>query len=302
MLQKSMIVAGIIASISGIQWIYDIPATPQIVSLNNTSTPIGETCVRESHLQPLDNNGVVSLLVWNVEQLGQEWLPKLKVISQQKSLTLLQDTSLTSDFTQWLKAEGHSAYYADAFSLLERSYGVMTLSKVSPLQACVYTQKEPWIQLPKSTLLTHYSLSNGQRLAVVNLHAVNYSFDLTDYKRQFNDVLQALTHHKGPMIVAGDFSSWNEERESFVKQRLYKAGLREVSYSGVSDNALETGLVLKHVFYRGLMVTQAERAEPQYLADEPSQVQFRIEHNLLEHAYQAEKVSFLWNKKMQNLK
>ncbi len=77
--------------------------------------------------------------------------------------------------------------------------------------------EEPWLQLPKSALWSRYQLSNGEELAVINIHAVNFTFGTEDYEAQLKSLTDNLQKYRGPVVFAGDFNSWSEARFSVLK-------------------------------------------------------------------------------------
>ncbi|NMU84205.1 hypothetical protein HKB16_15060, partial [Vibrio parahaemolyticus] len=81
-----------------------------------------------------------------------------------------------------------------------------------------YTSKEPWLRLPKSALYSQYHLSNGEKLAVVNVHAINFTVGTKEYVSQLTALEMLLKHHVGPILFAGDFNSWSESRVNAMRQ------------------------------------------------------------------------------------
>ena len=116
---------------------------------------------------------------------------------------------------------------------------------------------EPWLRLPKSALFARYQLSNGQELAVVNLHGVNFTVGVEEYEEQMAKLERALATHSGPMILAGDFNSWRQARLDIVEAMTGRLALHEVKL-GNDQRIKILGQPLDHMYYRGLALIQAE--------------------------------------------
>jgi endonuclease/exonuclease/phosphatase (EEP) superfamily protein YafD len=200
--------------------------------------------------------------VWNIYKQNREgWSEELSRLSSDAQLLLLQEASLNTGLKQWLSEQGWEGNQVNAFKVMGESAGVINLARTTPNLACGYTEMEPWLRLPKSGIYARYPLSNGQELAVVNLHAVNFTYGTNEYQLQLQALANELSQHTGPIIVAGDFNSWSEERMTVMKQVLTSLGLNEVSFSPDNRVRFISGLPLDHVFYRGLKLENAKAPE-----------------------------------------
>jgi len=66
-----------------------------------------------------------------------------------------------------------------------------------------------------------------------------------------------LTGHNGPIILAGDFNTWTEEKTRTLRQMVQRLGLSEVSFSD-DDRTRVFGNAIDWVFARGLSVEFAQ--------------------------------------------
>ena len=100
--------------------------------------------------------------------------------------------------------------------------------------------------------ITHFGLEEtDQTLAVVNVHAVNFTLGITDFQRQLTKIVSALTDHDGPVILAGDFNTWRDQRMEILYSIAEQLELDELSFD--SDNRVTPfGSIVDHVFVRGL--------------------------------------------------
>ncbi|MGP1958480.1 MAG: hypothetical protein ACTS7E_00255 [Arsenophonus sp. NC-CH8-MAG3] len=84
-----------------------------------------------------------------------------------------------------------------AIILLQYTYGVMTLAKSNPIYCCPLREKEPLLRLMKSALITVYQLHNGRNLTIINIHTVNFSFEVDIYSQQLRNVGKNIKNIKG---------------------------------------------------------------------------------------------------------
>lgn len=247
---------------SGYKLVFNIPEHPQLITVGENSVGQPLVCYQDDNALPLDKQGQLGLLVWNIYKQNREgWSEELSRLSSDAQLLLLQEASLNTGLKQWLSEHGWEGNQVNAFKVMGESAGVINLARTTPNLACGYTEMEPWLRLPKSGIYARYPLSNGQVLAVVNLHAVNFTYGTNEYQLQLQALANELSQHTGPIIVAGDFNSWSEERMSVMKRVLTSLGLNEVGFSPDNRVRFISGLPLDHVFYRGLKLEKAKAPE-----------------------------------------
>ena len=269
--------------------IFTLPESAQVTTIlpndsivNNTAPELA--CYHNPNPQAIDQDGQLNVLVWNIyKQNRSNWQVALTGFAQDKQLLLLQEASMTPQLRDWIDQRKWSGNLVDAFKAFDTSAGVLNLAHQLPKLACAYTEMEPWLRLPKSALYATYSLSNGQTLAVVNIHAVNFTYGTEEYHHQLAKLANALKAHIGPMIVAGDFNSWSEQRLAVVKQVLETVGVKEVVYQLDHRKQFINGLPLDHLFYRGLVLEKAEAPISDASDHNPIEVYFRLDTSLENH-------------------
>lgn len=169
--------------ISALNWSFDVSEVPE-VSANVLAPEFSYTCIHSELAQPLDDNGELTVSVWNIyKQQKDNWRSELEKVTQDSRLVLLQEASLNVPLKDYLDTAHWKVRMANAFRFLNTPAGVMNLSSVNAKSTCAYLAVEPWLRLPKSALLSEFNLSNGQTLAVVNLHGVNFSVGWMNTKR-----------------------------------------------------------------------------------------------------------------------
>ncbi|MCG9780976.1 endonuclease/exonuclease/phosphatase family protein [Vibrio brasiliensis] len=257
LLALPLLIAGVV--FAGYQTVFSLPQQAQISSYNSGEEQLALQCYNNEQAAVLDEDNRINLLVWNIYKQNRDtWRSRLDQYAQGKQLVLLQEASMTPQLKEWISKGQWFGSQVDAFKAFDTTAGVLNLSPDSPSKACAYTELEPWLRLPKSALYALYPLSNGQHLAVVNIHAVNFTYGTEEYHRQLKVLVDELSQHQGPVIVAGDFNSWSEQRLKVMSESLSAVGLKEVNYTSDNRTQFITGLPLDHVFYRGLKLEKAE--------------------------------------------
>ena len=60
-------------------------------------------------------------------------------------------------------------------------------------------------------------LSDGNQVVMVaNVHLINYTLAVSHFRAQLRQLAKILSKHQGPLIVSGDFNTWNDERMAVV--------------------------------------------------------------------------------------
>ncbi len=176
----------------------------------------------------------------------------------------------------------HSHFSYDAAANLEfrgEFYGVLTASRVETSYAKAYLSegRESILGPHKSLLLSNYLFEDGSTLLVLNVHAINFR-ENQHYGIELERFLNLLKTHKGPMILAGDFNSWNQERMDKLHTVTQKLSLTAVTFKASEKVKSFMGKTLDFVFYRELELLQAEVMDEHKLSDHnPLFVRFRRE-------------------------
>ncbi|SON50302.1 endonuclease/exonuclease/phosphatase family protein [Vibrio tapetis] len=239
--------------------IFSVPLKPQVISFEANQSLEEQVCYQGKPDQFIDEQGMLSVLVWNIyKQNRDNWQQELERFSKHAQLILLQEASLDTGFIGWLKTKQWASNHVSAFRAFETSTGVLNLATQMPSKACAFIQKEPWLRLPKSGLYATYGLSNGQSLAVINIHAINFTVGTLEFKEQLVALRNAVNKHQGPMIMAGDFNTWSEERTETLEDLMASLSMNEVTFSPDHRTQFITGLVLDHIYYRDLVLETAE--------------------------------------------
>ncbi|MGF1760601.1 endonuclease/exonuclease/phosphatase family protein [Photobacterium sagamiensis] len=258
-----------------ISWSFDVAKAPEVTA-EIAKPNYSYHCIDGASDQPLDQDGVLTVSVWNIyKQQRENWLQAMELFTADSELVLLQEASLNTSLKNYLDTSQWQVAMVNAFKFLNTSAGVMNLSSVEAIETCAYLAMEPWLRLPKSALLARFSLSNGQTLAVVNLHGVNFTLGLEEYKAQMDRLAEVLSKHQGPVILAGDFNSWRQERIDVVRDFAEGLRLKAVVLS-IDQRITVLGKPLDHLYYRGLRLMEAEAPKTEASDHNPIIATFRL--------------------------
>jgi endonuclease/exonuclease/phosphatase (EEP) superfamily protein YafD len=133
----------------------------------------------------------------------------------------------------------------------------LTASKIVPNFTCAFRETEPISRIPKSVLITRYPMSGtGLELLAANIHAVNFTMGGSAFQRQSDRLENILAAHQGPLIVSGDFNTWNSGRMSRINAMAERLELTAVIFDE-NRRSQFFGHYLDHVYYRGLEAKNA---------------------------------------------
>ena len=206
-------------------------------------------------------NQKLNVLVWNIEKSGNPgWDADLNSLGGRSDLLLIQEASVQAGIATALPQPLYQAFAA-GYTTEKHATGVLTLSSVEPSLQCNFTAWEPWLGTPKATNITEYPI-NGleQRLLVINLHAVNFSMGLEEFDAQVAALAPLLSQHLGPLIVAGDFNTWSDDRTKSLETFMHSHQLSPVSFSP-DERTRFWNMPLDHVYLRGLNLLASSTVE-----------------------------------------
>ncbi len=215
---------------------------------NQCTDALGQVPVVEGE----ELSGQLDILSWNIQKASNEgWAEDLAALAEEINLAFIQEATVQAQIPLAIHTPLHQAFAA-GYTTANRETGVMTLSTSSPSLHCNFTSQEPWLRTPKATSITEYALAGrDDRLLAINLHAVNFTLGLVDFKQQFSTLADVLARHQGPAILAGDFNTWSGARQSLVDAIMQEHGLAPIEFQ--PDLRTTTfGHALDHIYVRGL--------------------------------------------------
>jgi endonuclease/exonuclease/phosphatase (EEP) superfamily protein YafD len=199
----------------------------------------------------------IDVFVWNIHKNQHpNALGDLVDMAGDMDLVLLQEANLAHPPDGRLQKAAYWSF-APGFRTAESLTGVMTISSVQPLAHCFIQVQEPWLRTPKAISITEFALSGSdETLAVVNIHGVNFTIGVSDFERQLEDIRVVIENHDGPVIVAGDFNTWNNGRVKRLDHLSDQLGMTELIFT-VDNRVTLFSHTVDRVLIRGLRVIDA---------------------------------------------
>lgn len=204
----------------------------------------------------------IRIVSWNIHKQGDAgWERDLRSLTAENDIVLLQEIVLDRSLRTLIADAGLRWVMASSFLHADVDVGVLTAARVAPLASCTQRVVEPLLRIPKSAVITWFRIDGrDETLAVANVHAINFSLSLGAYRAQLDAVGDALAHHDGPLILAGDLNTWTAERADAVREIANRLQLREVRF--VTDRrAAFFGHQLDHIYTRGLALVASSTTE-----------------------------------------
>lgn len=190
---------------------------------------------------------------WNIhKQVDAGWRRDLISLAGRSDLVLLQESVLDPPLRDAVDTGGFQFVMASSFFLSNADVGVLTASRVAPIAFCTARFNEPLLRIPKSALIAWFPLAGRrERLAVVNLHAINFSLSLRTFRAELGAIGDTLAQHRGPIVVAGDFNTWSDARVRAVGAMAARLDLDEVRFA-TDRRSRFFGHTLDHIYARDL--------------------------------------------------
>ncbi|ABZ76782.1 Endonuclease/exonuclease/phosphatase [Shewanella halifaxensis HAW-EB4] len=276
---RKLILLALIAAAAVVAYVYDASVIPtdDVLITNDNSLDVQAQCITYPTKESLDRFGKLDITTWNLyKQSGEGWDDTLKQLVERSDLLLLQEAQLTKALNSFVESQKLSMLLAQAFSFDGEPVGVMNLTREPALSSCVFRKAEPYINFPKSMLVSYYLLSDLSQLLVVNIHSINFTIGLDEYLAQLRIVEAAIQDHKGPVIFAGDMNTWSDSRFETIKQLANRTGLKEAIPAADSRTEI-FGQHLDHIFYRDLELVKAESIITSSSDHNPVKAYFRLE-------------------------
>ena len=240
----------------------------------NVEATLVSTAERARGLDP----NAIRVVTWNIhKQSDPGWQRDLRRFAEGSDVVLLQETVLDPSLRAVIDAEGMRFVMASSFLASNVDIGVLTASRIAPLANCTQRFVEPLLRIPKSAVISWFPLEGeAETLAVVNLHAINFSLSLGTYRAQIDAIADALRGHSGPLVVAGDFNTWTDERAAAVRALAVRLDLTEIRFTP-DHRSHFFGHELDHVYVRGLEPLATSTAEVKSSDHNPVAATLRVE-------------------------
>jgi len=238
----------------------------------------------------------LSLITWNIAKniRGNEEILRLVTDHSPDILMIQEGVSATCDL---FGESFHQCLFAVSWKMASQDIytGVKVLSRFhleKPLHV-PSPSLEVFVFTPKAAIITTLDLPTGGQLMLINVHMLNF-VPVSRLESYLDTIYEHVADHVGPMIVGGDFNTWNSARLMAVKQFAAKLGMVEaIAYyetaAGGTPPAwlfflkpfiqIDLDSPLDRWFYRGLEVISCRYLDDFNSSDhEPVLLQVRLNH------------------------
>ncbi|BHH81903.1 endonuclease/exonuclease/phosphatase family protein [Desulforhopalus sp. 52FAK] len=224
----------------------------------------------------------IPILSWNIYKgLEKGWQEDLQTFGGKSDLVLLQEALFSPLFESFFEEYGFSWNFNSAFRYNGFESGVLLASRVVPLQSCGLRRSEPIIRIPKTIVVSSFAIKNStKQLLVANVHAINFTLGTVAYKEQFETLEKVLEVHSGPLLLAGDFNDWSDERSLIIARLAEALSLTVLPFMQDDDRTRFFGEPVDHIFYRGLEPVQFDVHSVRSSDHNPIFVAFRVKDEL----------------------
>jgi len=244
------------------------------------ATPVGPSAAAAA--APISTEESLRVVSWNIHKaLDPGLADELGRLVEERAPHVLALQEARPDLP--LPA-GFAGHHAASFrrGLVGPEEGVMTVARGAVRKAHRVRSSERELRLltPKAALISQLPLSDGRELCLVNVHGLNFDPTGRQLSRQLDDLRDRVAHLSGPVIVAGDFNTWNDRRMGAVQDLAHALDLVEVApdFPGGTKGrmpvrraretlGLDPRLHLDRLFVRGLVPVHAAWLEPYRCSD-----------------------------------
>ncbi len=237
---------------------------------------------QQTSSQPLPNT--FSLLTWNLQKvdfLHHAHRPIEKLLNIPSThLLSLQEVVIQSQQNRFFNLPFLMAPNIETSSKI---YGVLTASNYQQHTQHQYLTKnrELGFVTHKTALITQHKLSNKETLTHLNIHAINF-VPHAIFKQELLLIWNKIEHINGPLIISGDFNTWNKARLHSLLKAVRRLRLKMVKFPDIRPIKTLNKQPLDHIFYRGLSLKSATALSVPHISD----------HNPILATFQLKKLPF----------
>ena len=227
-------------------------------------------CIKSLKHQDKCFNNSFTLLCWNVAKLTlkNRYIKYLNSLIEDENIDILLLQEVKKHLTKKLDICGYSYVLSPNIQTKRYAFGVLSAFKISCDDTISLLTKKQELSYAthKVTLITEHKIFNNKKLSIVNIHAINFVKN-SDFYDELNNIKTIIKTHKGAMIVAGDFNTWNIKRVRFLKEFTDELSLKEVKFSDNTNIKKIFTNSLDYIFYRDLELIDSKVINSKNISD-----------------------------------
>ncbi|MEA9355568.1 endonuclease/exonuclease/phosphatase family protein [Bacteriovorax sp. PP10] len=224
-----------------------------------------------------------SFLVWNLHKGEDEtFKPEFLALSLGRDIIMNQEIYLDKNmkdvfkFLFSFKIETATSFF---YGKEKIRTGVANISTVDAefTQFIRTDTREPILKSPKMTLVTSYPIRfSKKKLTVVNIHGINF-VSTAGFRKEMERIYQEIKNIPSPLVFAGDFNTWNEDRIAILDEYARKLKLKEAGF--VPDNRITfNGNFLDHFLYTSDIKIKKARVDSIYKGSDHKPLAVEVEY------------------------
>ncbi len=212
----------------------------------------------------------INILCWNVAKLSkkEDFLEYLKKIIKEENINFLALQEFKKSFAQKTDFFDFSYILAPNIETKKNVFGVLSAFKI-PCQdfiALLSNQQELKFSTHKSALICIFKLNQNTKLMFVNIHAINFVPNKI-FIQELNNIKKYIKNHKGPLIIAGDFNTWNKQRIQALENFKEELVLTKVTYSDNSSIKKIFSNHLDYIFFKKIKFCYSRALKSEFYSD-----------------------------------
>jgi endonuclease/exonuclease/phosphatase (EEP) superfamily protein YafD len=226
----------------------------------------------------------LKFLVWNLHKGSEETFKfEYLALTLDRDIIMNQEIFLDENMLDVFKFMP-LMYFTTATSFFDGKERIRTgVANISPVKPATVSfvrtgTLEPVIHSPKVTLITSYPISGtDKKLTIVNLHGINFVSN-NSFEVELERIYKAIKNLPKPLVFAGDFNTWNNERLSILDRYKKKLGLSEAKFN--PDGRLTfNGSPLDHFLYTSDLKIISARVDSFYKGSDHKPLQVEVEYS-----------------------
>lgn len=210
------------------------------------------------------------ILCWNVAKLTlhSSYKTYIETLLQKYDLDILLLQEVKKNLSDELCLHDYSYILSPNIQTKRHIFGVLSAFKSSCEEEMSLLSKKREFRYAthKTSLITHHKFSNGKKILIVNLHAINFVKN-SDFKNELDSLLECIKSHSGAMIVAGDFNTWNRTRVEYLKKFAEHLGLKRAESEDEANLKKVFSNSLDYILYRELDLIYAKAIDSKKISD-----------------------------------
>jgi endonuclease/exonuclease/phosphatase (EEP) superfamily protein YafD len=198
----------------------------------------------------------LTLIDWNAHKLEDpQFIRDLVQLGQSADIITVQESMHSDVFQQEFLQLPFSTSFFKSFCTHNEATGVMSMSRyeLEDNKTLVSPDTEPILNTPKVSGYSTFVIPEIGRVHLINTHALNFNLG-AKFKHHVDSVAAFIRTLQGPVIWAGDFNTWNDDRKDYLLKRAGELGLTHLNPANDKRGLLK----LDHVFVRDLKVVSIE--------------------------------------------